>query len=57
MAGLVVDEATGETTSYPGIYLWNQNRLVANGVVTEISMSNLTPAWDEFQIPPADVPR
>jgi hypothetical protein len=57
MAGLVVDEATGETTSYPGVYLWNQNRLVAGGVVTEISMSNLTPAWDQFQIPPADVPR
>jgi hypothetical protein len=57
MAGIVVDDATGETTSYPALYLWNQNRLVANGIVTDISMSNLTPAWDEFQIPPADVPR
>jgi hypothetical protein len=57
MAGLVVDEATGELVSYPGVYLWNQSRLVTNGTVTDLSMSNLTPAWDEFQIPPADVPR
>jgi len=57
MAGLVVDEATGEMTSYPGVYLWNQSRLVANGAVTELQMSNLTPAWDDFQIPPVDVPR
>jgi hypothetical protein len=57
MAGIVVDEATGEMKSYPGVYLWNQSRLVANGVVTDLQTSNLTPAWDEFQIPPVDVPR
>jgi hypothetical protein len=57
MAGLVADEATGDITSYPGVYMWNQDRLVANGVVTDLQTSNLTPAWDELQIPPVDVPR
>jgi hypothetical protein len=52
MAGIVVDEQ-GWVTTYPGVYLWNQNRLVsADGKVTDIRTSNLTPAWDEFQIPP-----
>lgn len=51
MAGLVVDEA-GNITSYPALYLWNQNRVVVNGVATTIQSSNLTPAWDEFKIPP-----
>jgi len=57
MAGLVVDEATGALTSYPGVYLWNQHRLLNGGAFTDVQTSNLTPAWDEFQIPPADIPR
>jgi hypothetical protein len=53
MAAIVVDDQTGAMTTYPGIYLWNQNRLVAaDGTVTDVRTSNLTPAWDEFQIPP-----
>jgi hypothetical protein len=57
MAGLVVDEASGAVTSYPSVYLWNQHRLLAGGNFTDVQTSNLTPAWDEFQIPPVDVPR
>jgi hypothetical protein len=53
MAAVVVDEQTGMMTTFPGVYLWNQNRLVApNGMLTDVRTSNLTPAWDEFQIPP-----
>jgi len=52
MAGVVVDDATGAITSYPAVYLWNQNRVVVGGMATTIQSSNLTPAWDEFQIPP-----
>jgi hypothetical protein len=53
MAAVVVDDQNGMITTYPGVYLWNQNRLVAaDGTVTDVRTSNLTPAWDEFQIPP-----
>ena len=51
MAAVVVDEA-GKITSYPAVYLWNQNRVVVSGTATTMPSSNLTPAWDEFQIPP-----
>jgi hypothetical protein len=44
MAGVVVDDASGEITTYPAVYLWNQ----------DTATSNLTPAWDDFKIP--DVP-
>lgn len=40
----------GKVTTYPAVYLWNQ----------EEDSNNLTPAWDEFQIPevpPPIVPR
>ncbi len=52
MAGVVVDDATGAITTYPAVYLWNQNRVVTAGEVTTVQGSNLTPAWDKFQIPP-----
>jgi hypothetical protein len=52
MASIVVDEA-GNVTNYPAIYVWNQNdRVNANGTVTARQTSNLTPAWDEFVLPP-----
>ncbi|MEZ4302297.1 MAG: hypothetical protein R3B70_45640 [Polyangiaceae bacterium] len=58
MAAIVVDEATGAITTYPAVYLWNQSRVVAGGVVTDVEMSsNLTPAWDDFQIPDVEVPK
>jgi len=52
MAPIVVD-ATGAVTTYPAIYLWNQNILVAaDGTPTPEQTSNLTPAWNDFSIPP-----
>lgn len=54
MAGVVVDES-GAITTYPALYLWNQNQVVVNDKATLIPSSNLTPAWDEFQIPKVTV--
>jgi hypothetical protein len=50
-------DSAGKITSYPGIYLWNQNSLVTTdssgkASVTAASGLNVTPAWDEFVIPP-----
>ncbi|MEY4576680.1 MAG: hypothetical protein RL701_1383, partial [Pseudomonadota bacterium] len=42
VTAIVRDNGTGELTTYPAIYLWNQDPRT----------SNLTPAWDEFKIPP-----
>jgi len=57
MATIVVDNASGEISSYPAVYLWNQNRVVVGDSATVDQASNLTPAWDEFQIPEVpDVP-
>ncbi|HVJ19249.1 MAG TPA: hypothetical protein VM686_27705, partial [Polyangiaceae bacterium] len=44
LATIVVDPS-GNITDYPAVYLWNQTA----------DTSNLTPAWDDFQIPPAVV--
>jgi len=44
LAALVVDPS-GAVTDYPAVYLWNQTA----------DTSNLTPAWDDFQIPPVIV--
>jgi hypothetical protein len=43
VAGIAVDPASGTATTYPAIYLWNQDPTV----------NNLIPAWDNFAIPPA----
>jgi len=50
-------DASGKVTTYPAVYLWNQNSLVttdASGkaVATPAYGLNVTPAWDEFVIPP-----
>ncbi|HEX7669974.1 MAG TPA: hypothetical protein VF395_10335 [Polyangiaceae bacterium] len=57
MTAIVVDDTTHAITTYPALYLWNQDRVVANGAVTDAQNSNLTPAWDEFLIPKVKVPR
>lgn len=49
-------DASGLTT-YPAIYLWNQNNLVTvdSGGTPSITASpgmNVTPAWEDFAIPP-----
>jgi len=47
------DPATGETTSYAAIYLWNQNyRSIGGGLYEPLQTANLTPAWEDFSIPP-----
>lgn len=61
MASIVVD-ADGSVTTYPAVYLWNQNIVVgADGQATIQNTSNLTPAWDDFSIPsvpdPVVIPR
>lgn len=52
----VIREEDGTITSSPAIYLWNQRNLVTgtgnSAAVTELLTNNVTPAWDEFQIPP-----
>ncbi len=45
MGAIVRNEETGEYTTYPAVYLWNQ----------ETNSSNLTPAWDNFEIPPVPI--
>jgi hypothetical protein len=57
MAAIVVDDATNQVTTYSAVYLWNQNRVVASGAITDVQNSNLTPAWDDFVIPPVEVPK
>jgi hypothetical protein len=53
MAAVVVDDATQSITTYPALYLWNQNIAVnAQGEAKIVPTSNLTPAWDDFSIPP-----
>lgn len=44
LAAVVVDK-DGTVTTYPATYIWNQTTDTAN----------LTPAWDEFKIPPVVV--
>jgi hypothetical protein len=40
VAGVVVDPSSGAITTYPAIYMWNQDG----------ALSNLIPAWDYFPI-------
>jgi len=57
MAAIVVDDASGAITTYPAVYLWNQNVTVGvDGNAHIENTSNLTPAWDDFSIPPVPVP-
>lgn len=44
LAAIAVD-GSGNITSYPAVYVWNQTT----------DTSNLTPAWDEFKIPPVTI--
>lgn len=51
MAAFSVD-ASGAITSYPAVYLWNQNRLAQGDRSESLPTSNLTPAWDDLEVPP-----
>jgi hypothetical protein len=52
LAAIVVDNTSGAITTYPAVYLWNQNRTPSNGAAMNLQYSNLTPAWDPFALPP-----
>ena len=58
LAAVVVDNATNTVTSYPAVYIWNQNRTPgADGTsATGLQYSNLTPAWDPIKLPPLVIP-
>lgn len=47
MTAVVEDSATHELTTYDAVYLWNQDP----------ATTNLTPAWDEFEIPQVPPPK
>jgi hypothetical protein len=46
MAAVVRDESTKELETFPAVYLWNQDP----------ATSNLTPAWDDWKLPPIPGP-
>jgi hypothetical protein len=46
MAAIVRNEDTKQLATFPAVYLWNQDP----------ATSNLTPAWDDFKIPPVPGP-
>ncbi|MEI9941673.1 MAG: hypothetical protein WDO69_31035 [Pseudomonadota bacterium] len=58
LAAVVVDNATGAITTYPAVYIWNQNRTPgADGMsAAGLAYSNLTPAWDPIELPPLTIP-
>jgi hypothetical protein len=58
LAAVVVDNTTGAVTTYPAVYIWNQNRTPgADGTTsTGLQYSNLTPAWDPITLPALMIP-
>lgn len=46
VTAIVRHNDTGQLETFPAVYLWNQDP----------ATSNLTPAWDEFKIPPVPGP-
>ena len=46
ITAVVRSQSTGQLETYPALYIWNQDP----------KTSNLTPAWDEFKIPPVPGP-
>jgi len=57
LAAVVVDDASGAVTTYPAVYIWNQNRTPGtNGMAASLQYSNLTPAWDPITLPDLVIP-
>lgn len=56
LAAVVVDDATQAITTYPAVYIWNQNRAPGADGAAGLHYSNLTPAWDPIKLPPLDIP-
>jgi hypothetical protein len=52
LAAVVVDNATKAVTTYPAVYVWNQNRAPGTGTSTQnLQYSNLTPEWSPGPLP------
>ena len=56
LAAVVVDNTTKVITSYPAVYIWNQNRAGGAAGAAGLHYSNLTPAWDPIKLPPLVIP-
>ncbi|HET7542119.1 MAG TPA: hypothetical protein VFK05_19765 [Polyangiaceae bacterium] len=58
LAAVVVDDMTGAITTYPAVYIWNQNRTPGTNGTTAAGLqySNLTPAWDPITLPDLVIP-
>lgn len=56
LAAVVVDNATQQVTTYPAVYIWNQNRASGADGAAGLRYSNLTPAWDPIKLPPLMIP-
>jgi hypothetical protein len=51
----IVDDGSGNLTTYPGVYVWNQPTQTVN--FPNSNQSNHTPLWDVVTIPPSAPPR
>jgi hypothetical protein len=56
LAAVVVDNETKQVTTYPAVYIWNQNRAPSANGAASLHYSNLTPAWDPIKLPPLMIP-
>lgn len=53
---LVVDDATGSITSFPAIYIWNQNRVASpSSAGVGQQLANMTPVWGTTRLNPLDI--
>ncbi|HYP78097.1 MAG TPA: hypothetical protein VER12_19125 [Polyangiaceae bacterium] len=54
----VVVNADNTITTYPAVYIWNQNRTPGTGgtMAAGLQYSNLTPAWDPIKLPDLVIP-
>jgi hypothetical protein len=50
---IVVDDTTGSISSYPAIYIWNQNRMAGSAGVAQFT--NMTPVWGSTVLPPLNI--
>jgi hypothetical protein len=56
LAAVVVDNASKQITTYPAVYIWNQNRAPSADGAAALHYSNLTPAWDPIKLPDLMIP-
>ena len=53
---LVVDDATGSISSFPAIYVWNQNRISGpSSAGVGQQFANMTPVWGTTTLSPLDI--